>query len=115
MATAVISVASGKGGVGKTTSVANLSVAMGRQGLNVLAWDMDGQGNLAQAFGIDLNTIRWSSYHLLSGRLDTLEPAIQRTEYHGVSLVAAHMELFAAEQELLGSMGKEYIVRTLLY
>ncbi|HEV3235172.1 MAG TPA: ParA family protein [Candidatus Dormibacteraeota bacterium] len=114
MATAVISVASGKGGVGKTTSVANLSVAMGRQGLNVLAWDMDGQGNLAQAFGVELSAIRWSSYHLMSGRLDTLEPAIQRTNFHGVSLVAAHMELFAAEQELLGSVGKEYIVRTLL-
>jgi chromosome partitioning protein len=111
---AVISVASGKGGVGKTTSVANLAVAMGKQGLNVLAWDMDGQGNLAQAFGVEIGDIRFSSYHLMSGRLGEIEPAIQPTPYQGVSLVPAHMELFAAEQELHGSMGKEYIIRTLL-
>ncbi len=114
MATAVISVGSGKGGVGKTTSVANLAVAMGLQGLNVLAWDLDGQGSLAQAFGVELRGVKYSSYHLLSGRLDDLEPALLKTDYRGVSLIAAHMELFAAEQELSGSVGKEYIVRTLL-
>ncbi len=114
MAPAVVSVASGKGGVGKTTSVANLAVAMARQGLNVLAWDLDGQGNLGQAFGVEIGSVRYSSYHLLSGRLDILEPALMRTVYDGVSLVPAHMELFAAEQELSGTVGKEYIVRTLL-
>jgi chromosome partitioning protein len=110
----VISVASGKGGVGKTTSVANLAVAMGQQGLNVLAWDLDGQGNLAQAFGVEISKVKISSYHLMSGRIGNLEPALTPTDYQGVSMVPAHMELFAAEQELAGSVGKEYIVRTLL-
>ncbi|MEA2644957.1 MAG: chromosome partitioning protein, partial [Chloroflexota bacterium] len=114
MAPAVISVASGKGGVGKTTSVANIAVALGRQGLNVLAWDLDGQGNLGQAFGVDISRVKVSSYHLMSGRVTDLRLAISPTDYEGVSLVPAHMELFAAEQELAGSVGKEYIVRTLL-
>ena len=114
MAPAVVSIASGKGGVGKTTTVANLAVALGNQGLNVLAWDLDGQGNLAQAFGVDIAKVKVSSYHLLSGRVTNLAEALTPTDFPGVSLVPAHMELFAAEQELGGSLGKEYIVRTLL-
>ena len=110
----VVSIASGKGGVGKTTTVANLAVALGQQGLNVLAWDMDGQGNLGQALGVNATTTRVSSYHLMSGRVTRIGPAIQATEFKGVSCITAHMELFAAEQELMGTQGKEYIMRTLL-
>ena len=33
----VVSIASGKRGGGKTTTVANVAVALGQQGLNVLA------------------------------------------------------------------------------
>jgi chromosome partitioning protein len=110
----VVSIASGKGGVGKTTTVANLAVALGQQGLNVLAWDMDGQGNLGQALGVDVNKVKISSYHLMAGRVTQIEPAIQPTTFDGVSCITAHMELFAAEQELMGSQGKEYIMRTLL-
>src|SRR5947209_15560001 len=95
----VVSVASGKGGVGKTTTVANLAVALGKQGLNVLAWDMDGQGNLGQALGVDVTKVRISSYHLMAGRVTQIEPAIQATTFEGVSCITAHMELFAAEQE----------------
>ncbi|MGI8608819.1 MAG: ParA family protein [Candidatus Dormibacteria bacterium] len=110
----VVSIASGKGGVGKTTTVANIAVALGRQGVSVLAWDMDGQGNLGQALGMDTAGTRVSSYHLMSGRVTQIGPAIQQTSFAGVSCITAHMELFAAEQELMGSQGKEYIMRTLL-
>ena len=92
----------------------NIAVVLGKQGLNVLAWDMDGQGNLGQALGVDSNTARISSYHLMSGRVTQIAAAIQPTQFEGVSCIVAHMELFAAEQELLGSTGKEYIMRTLL-
>lgn len=49
----VIAVASGKGGVGKTSLIANLAVAYGRQGLRVLALDGDlGLANLDMLLGI---------------------------------------------------------------
>ena len=58
----VISVASGKGGVGKTTTVANLALSLGRQGLRVLAWDLDGQANLTQGLGLG-GKVRYSSLY----------------------------------------------------
>lgn len=49
----VITVASGKGGVGKTNLVANLAVLLGQQGYRVLATDGDlGLANLDLAFGL---------------------------------------------------------------
>ncbi len=49
----VIAVTSGKGGVGKSTIVANLAVAIARQGARVLALDGDlGMANLDQILGI---------------------------------------------------------------
>ena len=114
MAPAVICVASGKGGVGKTTSVANISIALAGKGLEVLAWDLDGQGNLGQAFGVDMAHLGLSSYHLMSRQLDAVSRAIRPTRFKGVSLVPAHMELFAAEQELVDSGGKDFILRDLV-
>jgi chromosome partitioning protein len=114
MGPVVISVASGKGGVGKTTSVANISIALAARGLHVLAWDLDGQGNLGQAFGIDMANVGLSSYHLMSRKLNAVGRAIRPTNFEGVSLVPAHMELFAAEQELVDPSGKEFILRNLI-
>jgi chromosome partitioning protein len=51
--TAVLSIGIAKGGVGKTTTAANLAVALGQRGLSVLVVDLDPQGNLTSAFGLD--------------------------------------------------------------
>jgi len=48
-----IAVALQKGGTGKTTTVATLSHALAMASFNVLAVDLDPQGNLALAFGLD--------------------------------------------------------------
>lgn len=45
-----IAVASYKGGVAKTTSTAAIASCLARRGKNVLAVDMDGQGDLSSAF-----------------------------------------------------------------
>lgn len=49
----VISVVNHKGGVGKTTTTINLGKALVLLGYKVLVIDIDSQGNLSQALGID--------------------------------------------------------------
>jgi chromosome partitioning protein len=49
----VISVINHKGGVGKTTTTLNLGKALSLLGKRVLLVDMDSQGNLSQALGVD--------------------------------------------------------------
>ena len=49
----VISIVNHKGGVGKTTTTLNLGKALVLQGNRVLVIDMDSQGNLSQALGVD--------------------------------------------------------------
>jgi flagellar biosynthesis protein FlhG len=61
----VISVTSGKGGVGKTNVVANLGLALAREGKRVLVLDADlGLGNLDVLLGL---VPEWTIEHVLSG------------------------------------------------
>lgn len=62
----VIAIASGKGGVGKTTLCANLSVALRRQGHKVLCIDMDPQNGLGLHFGLPMNHLNGISRTTLS-------------------------------------------------
>lgn len=51
----LICVCSPKGGVGKTTVAANLSYALARSGIKVLAIDFDVQNALRLHFGVPLS------------------------------------------------------------
>jgi cellulose synthase operon protein YhjQ len=62
----IIAVVSGKGGVGKTTICANLSVALRRQGHTVLSVDMDPQNGLGLHFGLSTDYINGISRATLS-------------------------------------------------
>ncbi|HEX2055261.1 MAG TPA: MinD/ParA family protein [Nitrospiraceae bacterium] len=61
----VITVTSGKGGVGKTNVVANLAIALARVGKRVLVLDADlGLGNIDVLLGL---VPKWTLEHVLSG------------------------------------------------
>ena len=59
-----ISIFNQKGGVGKTTSVVNLSVALSYLDKKVLVIDMDPQANATTGLGIDKNKVDTSIYDL---------------------------------------------------
>lgn len=61
----VYALANAKGGCGKSTTSFNLSVCFAKEGYRTLAIDLDQQGNLSDALGIDLNEVTLTSHRLL--------------------------------------------------
>ncbi|MGI9135093.1 MAG: MinD/ParA family protein, partial [Rhodoferax sp.] len=81
--TEIIGIASGKGGVGKTTAAVNLSVALTQLGHRVMLFDADmGLANSQIALGC---TCPFNLSHFMSGQ-KTLQDIIVRSR-HGVMLV----------------------------
>src|SRR5919202_3121879 len=64
-----IAVANQKGGVGKTTTTANLGASLAIRGRRVLLVDMDPQGNLTSAFGLEKDVQQTVAESLLDRRV----------------------------------------------
>ncbi|MCM1153065.1 MAG: ParA family protein [Muribaculum sp.] len=105
----VISIANHKGGVGKTTSVATLGVALSLRGKRVLLVDLDAQQNLSYTLTQNEDPER-SVYHALveGGEL----PIVKVRE--NVDLVPASLELARAEIDLASKIARERLLSNLL-
>ena len=84
----VFAVASGKGGVGKSTTTANLGVALADDGFDVAIVDVDlGMANLAGLFGVDEGV---TLHDVLAG---DAAPSDATYDAHGVTLVPGSTDL----------------------
>ncbi|MCL2633419.1 MAG: ParA family protein [Oscillospiraceae bacterium] len=98
----IITVANQKGGVAKTTTVINLSAALGQAGKKVLVIDLDPQGNATTGYGIRANEkkqLKLTTYNVIMGESRPAE-AIRETRFKNVSLMPATQELAEAEIRL---------------
>ena len=107
-----IAVINQKGGVGKTTTAANLGSALARRGKRVLLIDLDPQGHLTLHLGLEPDGTTPTTYELLTRSV----PIRQARRGAGGALwcVTAQIELAAAEPELMGVVGREMILRDLI-
>jgi len=116
--TRVIAVANQKGGVGKSTTTLNLGAALQEQGKRVLLVDLDPQGSLTMALGLDPESLDRTIYTILRATIDekkasTLADVIIPTEA-GLDLAPSNIELSAAELDLFKATMGELILREML-
>jgi chromosome partitioning protein len=103
----VIAVLSQKGGTGKTTLVRTLTDVLRRAGLDVLAVDLDPQGNLSDYFDVDPDA-HPTIGEVLSGRARAID-AIHK------QMIPANLGLAEAELVLSGKMGRELTLKRALH
>lgn len=106
----IIAVANQKGGVGKTTTSINITAALAAKGKKVMIIDADPQGNATSGFGVNKNEIENTVYELLLGEC-SVRDCIIKDVVENVSLIAANVNLSAAEMDLRDTKRKEYILK----
>ena len=107
-----IAVLNQKGGVGKTTTVANTSAALAALGAKVLTIDFDPQAHLTIHLGIEPQSIDSGSYRVLtqSARIESEITMVRDNLW----LLPANIDLVGAESELVSVVGREIILREAL-
>ncbi len=89
MGAKVITVTSGKGGVGKTTATANLGVALARMGKRVVLIDADvGLRNLDIVMGLE-NRIVYDIVDVIEGRCQLRQAMIKHKQFPELFLIPA--------------------------
>lgn len=101
-----------KGGVGKTTTAVSLAAALAGLGQRVLLLDLDPQANASSNLGVDAAPGE-SMYNVLTDGLP-LGSILRQTEVGGLFLAPSHIDLSAAELELVSALAREYALKRAL-
>lgn len=107
-----IAILNQKGGVGKTVTSVNLSASLADLGYRVCLIDLDPQSHASLHLGREPSHDQPSIYDVVVHGAE-----LQRAKcdvFAGLSLVPSHLDLAAAELELAGVVGREFVLRDAL-
>jgi chromosome partitioning protein len=108
----VVAVVNQKGGVAKTTTVANLGACIAERGYRTLLIDLDPQANLTVGLGVPWHELDRALHTVLLDPDDTpLQDVLHQIEGLPLYLVPAHLDLAHAEATMLPHADKAYRLR----
>jgi chromosome partitioning protein len=107
----VIAISSQKGGVAKTTTCVSLGAALNERGYDVLLVDLDAQGNLSLALGVNPGEVHRTAADVLMGSL-TVAEVRQATPVPGLDVLPANYQMRMVDRFLTARPHYEQALRT---
>lgn len=110
----IIALTNQKGGVSKTSTVANLGAALAERGKKVLVIDMDPQANLTTGLGLNPGDLEGSITEILRKDEPDLGEAIYETALPNLQIVPSDIDLEDVAFSMFNRYNREYILRSSL-